>query len=169
MQQLIEEISWRQDEIVLFGRPILQPRLVCWMADPGIALRYSGLTIEATSWAEPLTYIKHLIETKTGYRFNGVLLNYYRHGTDSMGWHADDEPELGPDPVIASISLGAERKFQLKPKSGPSAVQTILLEHGSLLLMGTGSQRYYKHQVPKVSRPIGPRINLTFRLMQKTT
>ena len=114
-------------------------------------------------WTSLLQKIKLLIENKTDTQFTSVLLNYYRDGKDSNGWHADNEKELGTNPIIASLSFGAERSFQLKHNSDKDQKKNIVLEHGSLLLMKGTTQHFWKHQIPKTSKPIGPRINLTFR------
>lgn len=163
-QWLVQHIPWRQDEITLFGKKVLQPRLVCWMADAGISIKYSGLVMAPTSWLAPVSDLKSRIEKTTGTTYNSVLINYYRHGQDSMGWHADNEPELGANPLIASISLGAEREFQLKQMEH-GTLHKIILEHGSLLFMGQNSQKLYKHQLPKRPKVQAGRINLTFRKM----
>ena len=162
--QLREELIWEQKPIKIFGKEMLQPRLVAWYGDPGITYTYSGLTLQAHPWHSTLWEIKQTLENTLSTQFNSVLCNLYRDGQDSMGWHADDEPELGPNPVIASLSFGASRMFHLRHKTDldlPTA--KIALEHGSLLVMGGDTQTFWKHQLPKTRRTIGPRINLTFR------
>lgn len=162
LRQLWQDVAWRQDEIVLFGRRVRQPRLVGWCADPGVVYRYSGLRLEPAPWPEPLDRLRVRLDHALGAQFNSVLLNAYRDGADSMGWHADDEPELGTDPLIASVSLGASRRFRLRPRQGgPSS--GIDLAHGSLLVMRDRSQADFRHAVPKTRRAVGLRINLTFR------
>lgn len=164
MNILINTLPWRSDEIWLFGKKVQQPRLTCWVANEGVSIKYSGIEIRPFLWAEPLSSLLLKINQATGEYFNSVLINYYRHGQDSMGWHADDEKELGPDPKIASLSLGATRKFQLKEKAS-GQLTNILLENGSLFYMGSGSQIHFKHQLPKQGHLSEARINLTFRKM----
>lgn len=142
------------------GRPF--PRLTAWYADPGLTYSYSGVTHHAVPWTRELVAVKERAEDAAGTAWNSLLLNLYRDGRDSIGFHADDEPELGTNPVIGSISLGAERRFVLKhPASGEKIEFT--LPNGSLLVMGGASQHHWRHGVPKTARPVGPRINLTFR------
>jgi len=171
---LWRELRWERRAITLFGRSVLQPRLVAFYGDPRAAYTYSGLTLRPRPWHPVLLELKARIERRSGCRFNAVLANGYRDGADSMGWHSDDEAELGERPCIASLSLGAERAFLLRPKSVDAAGQRrskrLLLENGSLLLMRGDSQASFQHSVPKTRRPVGPRINLTFRrvLAQET-
>lgn len=164
---LWRNLHWERREIVLFGRRLLQPRLVAWYGDPGASYRYSGLTLQPRPWPRALAGLRRQIERRSGCRFNAVLANGYRDGADSMGWHSDDEPELGVRPCIASLSLGAERVFLLRPRTpdahGKRPSMRQVLEHGSLLLMRGDSQALYQHSLPKTRRPVGPRINLTFR------
>lgn len=162
---LINEIPWHQDSIVIAGAPRLVPRLQCWMGDAESRYGYSGIRLSPEPWSDVVTNIKRRLFNLTNLNFNSVLLNYYRDGNDSVAWHADDERELGVDPVIASVSLGAERDFQLCPKDSSSrAVKARLkLRNGSLLIMGKGLQNNWLHQVPKAKSITEPRINLTFR------
>ena len=160
--RLRRDLQWRRQEITLFGRPVLQPRLMDWYADSGVTYRYSGLTLAPKAWPEVLRQLRERLEAHCGAPFNSVLCNAYRDGQDSMGWHADDEPELGPEPLIASLNLGATRRFRIRPRGGGSSLG-VDLESGSLLLMSGRSQADYQHAVPKTRRPVGPRINLTFR------
>lgn len=163
-QVLIEEIDWQQREIQLFGRKVKEPRLTAWHGDSGTAYTYSGITLKPLPWGKRLAELKQQVEATTGTRFNSVLLNLYRHGQDSMGWHSDDEPELGRNPVIASLSLGETRPFHLRHRFDASLEKVKLsLGSGSLLLMAGPTQHYWQHQVPKTQRPIGSRLNLTFR------
>jgi len=159
------ELSWRQEEIRLFGRAVLQPRLSCWYGDMGADYSYSGLQLQPLPWHPQLLELQQRLQYRLGVPFNSVLANAYRDGRDSMGWHSDDEKELGAEPVIASISLGAGRRFLVRSKKG-SAVASLQLEHGSLLVMRGRSQKDYRHSVPKTTRPVGLRINLTFRQVQ---
>jgi alkylated DNA repair dioxygenase AlkB len=161
---LRDGIAWKQQKIRLFGDEFLQPRLTAWFGDPGAAYTYSGLTLSPDPWPAPVASLKGRVEEASGHVYNSVLVNYYRDGGDSMGFHADAEEELGEDPVIASVSLGARRRFQMKPsKRLPGAAPLELsLGGGSLLVMGGTTQRFWRHGVPR-QRGAGPRINLTFR------
>jgi alkylated DNA repair dioxygenase AlkB len=154
--------GWQQEEITLFGQRRLVPRLVAWHGDPGARYTYSGVAHEPLPWTPALLEVRARVESLTGQRFNSVLLNLYRDGRDGMGWHADDEPELGRDPVIASVSLGATRGFRLRHRRRRDTVP-IDLEHGSLLLMKGPTQHHWVHALPKTARTVGERINLTFR------
>jgi alkylated DNA repair dioxygenase AlkB len=155
---LRDTVPWEQS-----GRPGRRfPRLTAWYADRGLTYSYSGVTHQAIPWTPELREVKQRAEAAAGTTWNSLLLNLYRDGRDSIGFHADDEPELGTNPVIGSISLGAERRFVLKhPASGEKL--EFNLPHGSLLVMGGASQHHWRHGVPKTARPVGPRINLTFR------
>jgi alkylated DNA repair dioxygenase AlkB len=157
-ERLRDAVPWEQS-----GHPGRRfPRLTAWYADPGLAYSYSGVTHHAVPWAPELRDVKASAEAAAGTTWNSLLLNLYRDGRDSIGFHADDEPELGTNPVIGSISLGAERRFVLKhPASGEN--REFALPHGSLLVMGGASQHHWRHGVPKTRKPVGPRINLTFR------
>ncbi len=159
------DIEWRQDRIKLFGKVHNLPRLHQWYADDGLAYQWSGLKLQPQPWIRLLVELRARVEQHTGHRFNSVLANLYRDGNDSMGWHADDEPELGESPVIASISLGATRDFHMRQKvrTQSASTRTISLLHGSLLLMSGTSQRDWLHSLPKRKRVTEPRINLTFR------
>lgn len=159
---LRDGLAWRAQEITLFGRKVMQPRLIDWYADPGVNYSYSGITLGPVAWPATLKNLRDRIEAEVGHSFNSVLCNLYRDGRDSMGWHADDEPELGPRPVIASLSLGAERRFRIRPRSGGASIG-FDLGPGSLLLMAGHSQRDYQHAITKTRRVVAPRINLTFR------
>lgn len=158
-------IDWQQEEIMIFGacRPV--PRLVAWHGDPSAHYTYSGTPHAPRAWTPRLQRIRARVQALSGAGFNAVLLNLYRDGRDGMGWHSDDEPELGPAPVIASVSLGATRRFCLRHRRRKELKLDLSLEHGSLLLMAGLTQRHWVHAVPKTSRPVGERINLTFRLV----
>ena len=163
MQALITEIDWQQYQIKIFGKTLDQPRLTEYYGEDHPYYAYSNIKLQPIPFTPILLSIKNKIETLTSHQFNGVLLNYYRNGDDSMGWHADDEKELGTNPVIASLSFGASRTFQLHhrfQKSTPK--QSIILNDASLLLMQGETQHFWKHQLPKQKNK-GPRINLTFR------
>lgn len=153
-------VPWKQETIRLFGRSVLQPRLQAWYGSHPYT--YSGLTVNPLPWIEPLHDIKQRCEELAGCPFNSVLANMYRDGQDSMGSHQDNEPELGKNPVIASVSLGETRRFTLRHQlSGEK--HTMELEHGSLLIMAGATQHFWKHSVPKTRRPCSERINLTYR------
>ena len=161
--QLLNEIPWQQDNIKVYGKIHAQPRLTALFGNDGKPYSYSNITMIPQPWNVLLQKIKLRIEAVCGVSFTTVLLNLYRDGKDSNGWHADNEKELGKNPVIASLSFGAERIFQLRHNS--KLKQSIILENGSLLLMKGTTQHYWKHQIPKTAKPIGPRINLTFRVI----
>jgi alkylated DNA repair dioxygenase AlkB len=164
--ELLENIPWQQDEITVYGKKHLQPRLTALYGNEGKPYSYSNIVMQPHYWTLSLQKIKLLIESVCETNFTTVLLNYYRNGNDSNGWHADNEKELGTNPVIASLSLGAERNFQLKHNSDSTQKRSIILENGSLLVMKGATQHFWKHQVPKTAKPIGPRINLTFRVIK---
>jgi alkylated DNA repair dioxygenase AlkB len=162
LQQLIEETDWRQERITVYGKPYLQPRLSAWYGD--LAYSYSGIRLEPSPWTPTLRHIRKRVEALTRLRFNSVLLNYYRDEIDGMGMHSDDEPELGPRPAIASISLGEERDLILRHRQRKDLGTVKLpLPSGSLLLMQGDTQRYWRHGINKLRRRCGPRVNLTFR------
>jgi alkylated DNA repair dioxygenase AlkB len=156
--ELFSQSAWRQDKLRLFKREVAQPRLTAWYGEPGTAYTYSGLTMHPAAWTITLLAIKERIEKRAGVQFNSVLLNLYRNGQDSVGWHADDEPALRACPVIASISFGAARTFQFRHKQNKTLKTSIVLESGSLLLMKGNTQLYWQHQIPKTAKPVGPRI-----------
>jgi alkylated DNA repair dioxygenase AlkB len=159
-------VAWEQHRIRLFGRQCEVPRLSCWMGDPGTRYRYSGSLFEPRPWPPALSALRTRVEQACATRFNSVLANLYRSGSDSMGWHSDDEPELGPAPVIASLSLGASRRFCLRHRRDPQLRWEHALEHGSLLVMAGATQRNYRHALPKTRRAVGERVNLTFRWVE---
>lgn len=163
LRRLIAEVPWRQEGVVVWGRKLLQPRLIAWYGDPGRSYAYSGIQLRPLPWTDDLLDARRRVEAATGAPFNSVLLNYYRDNNDSMGFHSDDEPELGPQPVIASLSLGEERRFILKHKNKAVRPVHLHLQSGSLLLMRGETQRYWKHGIAKEVRRCGPRVNLTFR------
>jgi alkylated DNA repair dioxygenase AlkB len=161
-QQLNDELDWQQNTLRLFGKTVKEPRLSAWYGDPGCDYCYSGIRLQPKPWSPGLLAINGLLEKCLEATFNSVLANLYRDGKDSMGWHSDDEPELGDKPLIASVSLGAERRFSLRHKHSKQ-LQHIVLPAGSLLLMAGETQRFWQHQVAKTRRCQQPRINLTFR------
>ena len=164
--ELINEIPWHQDEITVYGKKHLQPRLTALYGNEGKPYSYSNIKMQPHPWNLLLQKIKSKVESVSDTNFTTVLLNQYRDGKDSNGWHADNEKELGTNPVIASVSFGAERTFQLKHNSDKDQKKSIVLEHGSLLLMKGTTQHCWKHQIPKTAKPVGPRINLTFRVIK---
>ena len=164
-EKLRDGIPWQQDQITVFGKKHPQPRLTALFGNENNPYAYSGIVMQPHPWTPPLLQIKEAVEAVSKTNFTTVLLNYYRDGKDSNGWHADNEKELGKNPVIASVSFGAQRFFHLRHNSDKEQTLKILLGHGSLLLMKGTTQHFWKHQIPKTSKPIGPRINLTFRII----
>jgi alkylated DNA repair dioxygenase AlkB len=163
---LVEESPWEQETTVLYGRAVPTPRLTAWYGDAGASYVYSGVRHEPLPWTRELIEIRERVSRAVDGEFNSVLLNFYRDGQDSVAWHADDEPELGRAPLIASLSLGATRVFQMKHKARTDLPRVdIELEHGSLLAMAGECQRCWLHRVPKRRgrHAPGPRLNLTFR------
>ena len=160
---LSAEIPWEQHRIRLYGREHASPRLSCWIGDPDAAYTYSRTRFEPRPWPPALQAVRARVEAAAGVAMNSVLANLYRDGADHMGWHADDEPELGPQPVIASLSLGATRRFVLRHRRDPGRKAAIDLTHGSLLVMAGDLQANWQHALNKTARPVGPRVNLTFR------
>ena len=161
---LLAEVPWTEQDITVWGKTQPQPRLMAWYGDEDARYSYSGIALEPLPWSTLLAEIKYNVEQVAGARFNSVLLNYYRNQRDSMGMHSDDEPELGPQPVIASLSLGAERTLVMKHRRDRGQpVQRLTLASGSLLLMQGDTQRNWKHGINKLQRACGPRVNLTFR------
>lgn len=161
--ELTRNVAWQSRAIRMFGKKVMQPRKIAFQGDPGICYAYSGNLHHADDWHGAVAGLRDSLVSPAGVRFNCALLNLYRHGQDSMGWHADDEPELGPAPIIASVSLGGSRRFVLRRKSNPGQKIEIEPEHGSLILMRGDLQQHWQHQLPKTARPVAPRINLTFR------
>lgn len=161
-----KELAWNQHDIRIFGKFIPQPRLTALYALNDHPYTYSGLTLSPNKFTVEIREIFNDLKLLNGYEFTHCLANLYRHGNDSMGWHSDDEKELGIDPVIASVSLGAERIFQLKHKIRKDLKYSLPLQHGSLLLMSGKTQHYWKHQLPKTKKVDSARINLTFRIIK---
>ena len=167
-EQLRDSIHWETHVIRLFGREVPSPRLSCWIGDPGAVYVYSRARFDPHPWPPALAALRARVEQACGTAFNSVLANLYRDGRDAMGWHSDDEPELGASPVIASVSLGATRHFVFRPRpargvASSGAVLKLPLPHGSLLRMAGATQRHYQHALPRAARVHAPRINLTFR------
>ena len=165
-EKLLTETSWQQDNITVFGKTYPQPRLTALFGNEGMPYSYSNITMHPQPWNEILLQMKLKIAEVTQCDFTTVLLNRYRNGQDSNGWHADNEKELGTNPTIASISLGAPRAFHLQHNSIKEAKLKLTLEHGSLLLMKGTTQHCWKHQIPKTAKTIDQRINLTFRTIK---
>ncbi|MGQ0802139.1 MAG: alpha-ketoglutarate-dependent dioxygenase AlkB family protein [Pseudomarimonas sp.] len=164
--ELDAEIRWEQHHVRLFGRDVPAPRMSCWIGDSDASYTYSRIRFEPRPWPSSVLRVKQLVEATVSARFNSVLANRYRNGADGMGWHADDEPELGPQPIIASLSLGSSRRFLLRNRNLPRNRLALLLTHGSLLVMRGDTQTHYQHAVPRTAKPCGARINLTFRQIQ---
>jgi alkylated DNA repair dioxygenase AlkB len=166
-KELTETIQWQQEQVKMFGKAIDEPRLTALYGDQGKSYTYSGKTMRPKSWSAALKLIKERIEKETGVEFNSCLLNLYRNGKDSNGWHQDNEKELVKEPIIASISFGETRPFQLKHIENKALDKIhIPLTHGSFLLMKGTTQHKWKHQIPKTTKQIDPRINLTFRVIK---
>lgn len=162
-QQLLAYPGWQQHSIRMFGKQVLEPRLSSWMADEGVNYRYSGKLREASAWLPKVKQVSEEISAYCSADFNSVLLNYYRNGTDSMGWHGDNEPELGELPVIASLSLGATRRFLFRHRQTKQVIELHLAD-GDLLIMNGLCQNQWQHSLPKSPAVQQPRINLTFRV-----
>ncbi len=165
-EYLRAEIPWSQEHVHIAGRRIPMPRLTAWFGDPGRVYSYSGKAYTPLPWLPALQALRERVGRFADTDFNSVLANLYRDGQDSVSWHADDEPELGRDPLIASISLGAVRRFQLRHRKRRDQRVDLDLEPGSLLLMGGALQHHWRHALPKTARPVAARINLTFRTIR---
>ena len=162
---IIDDTPWKQDEVVVYGKKHLAPRLSCWMGESWMSYTYSKNQMRPQPWREVPMEIKTQVEAISGETFNSVLINYYRDGRDSNGWHADDEIELGQQPIIASLSLGASRDFYLRNKLDRKDQLKLTLQAGSLLIMRGATQKFWQHSVPKRATA-GPRVNLTFRTVR---
>jgi alkylated DNA repair dioxygenase AlkB len=160
LDRLREETAWEQHALTLFGRTVPTPRLTAWTGDH--PYRYSGIVNQPRPWSPALRALRDRLVTELGAPFDSCLANLYRDGSDSMGWHSDDEPELGPRPMIASVSLGARRRFLLRHRASGQR-WSVELGAGDLLVMRAESQSDYRHAVPKTARALAPRLNLTFR------
>ena len=161
-EQILAQTEWRQDRLTVYNKEHLAPRLSCWFGESWMDYSYSNHTMKASAMTPLLLEIKADIERASGDQFNSVLVNYYRNGDDSNGWHSDDEPELGDNPIIASLSLGAPRDFHMRHKADHSLKHKMSLENGSLLMMRGSTQERWQHHIPKRAHADG-RINLTFR------
>ncbi|MBO9200627.1 MULTISPECIES: alpha-ketoglutarate-dependent dioxygenase AlkB family protein [Niastella] len=165
LDKLLTTIHWKNDEAVIFGRHIITKRKVAWYGNDNYDYTYSNITRQALKWTKELLELKQLVEEKTGETFNSCLLNLYHTGEEGMAWHSDDEKTLGENSAIASFSFGAERKFSFKHKQTKETI-SMMLEHGSLLVMKGPTQTHWLHCLPKSKRIITPRVNLTFRVMR---
>lgn len=166
-QTLCNEINWRQDKIKLYGKEVNLPRQTAWYGDKGKSYTFSGIHLDPEPWTLRLLQIKEQIERVAKVSFNSVLLNLYRDGNDGISWHTDAEPELGKNPVIASVSLGGTRRFMFRHKQNKDLKAEVELTHGSFLLMAGATQHFWQHQIPKTSKLVEPRINLTFRVINR--
>lgn len=166
LTSLVTDIDWKQDKIKYYGQNLNLPRLTAWYGDPGKTYIYSGIRTDPKPWTDVLLIIKNRIEQACGHTFNSVLLNFYRNERDSVAWHSDDEPELGTNPIIGSVSLGATRSFMFRHKRNIELRGKIALTHGSFLLMAGSTQHNWVHQVPKTTKHLDKRINLTFRTIK---
>jgi alkylated DNA repair dioxygenase AlkB len=164
LDTLLDTIAWKNDEAVIFGRHIITKRKVAWYGNDNYNYTYSNTTKQAYIWTNELLELKALVEQYTGTVYNSCLLNLYHDGNEGMGWHSDDEKSLGKDTSIASLSLGAERKFTLKHRAGKQTT-SVVLQHGSLLEMKGTTQTHWLHALPKTTKVTTPRVNLTFRTM----
>ena len=161
-RKLLEHIEWKNDEAIIFGKKIITKRKVAWYGDEGFQYTYSKTTKTALPWNEELLALKKLVEEETGEKFNSCLLNLYHNGEEGMAYHSDAEKDLKKNGAIASLSLGAERKFSFKHKISGEKVE-LILEHGSLLVMKDETQSYWLHRLPPTKKVKEPRVNLTFR------
>jgi alkylated DNA repair dioxygenase AlkB len=159
---LMQNILWKNDEVILFGKHIVTKRKTAWYGDSDYLYAYSNITKQALPWTKELSGLKQMVEEFAGVKFNSCLLNLYHNGNEGMGWHSDDEKSLGKNNTIASLSFGAERKFLFKHKQTKQII-SLVLEHGSLLIMKAATQRNWLHSLPKSKNIVQPRINLTFR------
>lgn len=160
---LHRQVAWETHQIRMFGRLVDSPRLSCWIGDAGVSYTYSGTRFLPRAWPPSLGPIRERLAEALGVTFNSVLANLYRDGRDYMGWHSDNEAALGSQPLIASLSLGASRRFVLKHRQMAGTKRELLLPHGSLLVMAGDTQQNYRHALPRTAQPVGERINLTFR------
>ena len=164
-KELTDNILWKQESMNMYGKRINFPRLTAWYGDNDKPYSFSGITLNPMPWSNDLLEIKNKIEPKAGVIFNSVLLNRYRDGNDSISWHTDAEPELGKNPIIASVNFGETRNFQLRHINTKEKIEIELI-HGSLLIMQGETQHYWQHQIPKTTRKVKERINLTFRVIK---
>lgn len=161
----MKEVVWKHEPIILFGKEVMQPRLTAWVGEAEKNMTYSGITMRPQAWTQSLLEIKRKIQVIAQVQFTSALLNLYRNGQDSVGWHRDNEKALGPQPVIGSVSFGSTRTFQFKHALEKELKVKIELTTGSLLIMKGDTQKYWFHAVTKTAKPVGPRINITFRCL----
>jgi alkylated DNA repair dioxygenase AlkB len=167
LNSLLKNINWKQEPIKIFGKTVMQPRLTAWFADEGQSYSYSGTTMQASDWTKDLLKIKAQVEETAFVKFNSALLNLYRNGNDSVGWHRDNEKELGDEPIIGSVSFGATRTFQLRDYKTKNHLISLELKHGSLVLMRGQTQTVWEHRIPKTTKVTSPRVNITFRIIAR--
>ncbi|MFP6848843.1 MAG: alpha-ketoglutarate-dependent dioxygenase AlkB [Pseudomonas sp.] len=166
LAELTAQVPWQQPQVQIYGRQLPVPRLLAWYGDAEASYRYSGLTHQPLPWTPLLASIRERVVQAVGQPLNAVLLNYYRDGQDSMGWHSDDEAALGTNPLIASLNLGGARRFDLRRRGQKRIEHSLVLQHGSLLVMRGPTQHHWQHQVAKTRSACAPRLNLTFRLIK---
>ncbi|MDZ8108881.1 MAG: alpha-ketoglutarate-dependent dioxygenase AlkB [Nostoc sp. DedQUE12a] len=167
-QTLLNQIKWRQDKMKIYGKEINLPRKTAWYGDRNMSYKFSGIHLDPEPWIPTLLQVKKKVEEIAKVNFNSVLLNLYRDGNDGISWHTDAEPELGENPVIASVSFGGARRFMFRHKHNQDLKAEIELVHGSFLLMAGVTQHFWQHQIPKTSKQVQPRINLTFRVINNS-
>lgn len=169
IDDVLKDLVWRQDSITMYGKTHPLPRMTAWHGDEGITHSYSGIKMVAVKWTPILYKLKIQLEADLNTEFNSVLVNYYRDGSDHMSYHSDDEKELGPNPIIASLSFGGTRAFHLKHKFDKSKKTFILpITNGSLVVMRNELQHFWVHKIAKTTKSVGPRVNLTFRRVDGT-
>jgi len=166
LQKFIEEAPWKQTVQKMYDKEVVTPRLTAWYGDPGTDYSLSGKIASPAPWTPELISIREIVEPLAGVSFNSVLLNYYRDGNDSVAWHSDKESILGKHPVIASVSFGQVRSFDIRRKADHNEKYSVRLEHGSFLLMKAGLQEMWEHRIAKSAKAMGPRVNLTFRVVK---
>ena len=167
--ELVTTLAWQQERLMMYGKLIDSPRLTVFYGDRGVSYKYTGAIQQAIGWTPLLAQLKTQVEKACGHQFNSVLANYYRDGNDGMGWHCDDERELGTQPVVASLSVGAMRDFYLRQKSHHQHKHRLTLPGGSLLVMSGDTQQYWQHSLPKRKRCVEGRVNLSFRYIHPST
>lgn len=165
LDTFIRTVRWEQKTVKMWDKQMLTPRLTAWYGDPKTNYAFSGLKLDPKPWTPELLAIKARVEPLAGIQFNSVLLNYYRDGNDSVAWHSDKENVLGKRPVIASVTFGQVRNFDIRRKTDHQEIYSVRLEHGSFLLMKAGLQEAFEHRIPKSGKAIHPRVNLTFRVV----
>lgn len=165
MASILEEVQWRDDKITMFGKTYPQARLVAWHGPKNLSYTYTKIKMVASGWTKSLKYLNDTLVQDWNIELNSALVNYYRDGQDHMSWHQDNEPELGENPIIASLSFGAAREFFFRHEATGEKIKLELC-HGDLLLMGKDSQRYWKHSLPKRLKVKEPRMNITFRFIK---